>query len=198
MRSHFEIALFGTDDWFILRKKTDDLTELKREYDALISCKSRYVQEVLGIDLERLLINLVYYDNSRTVLNLCVKDQNLFINALPNIIRAIQHCHDSGWVHGDIKPSNILIVSKNGCVRLIDFSAALPIGYNRRKLLRWYVTPSFANNNQLKGEGIVSTREDWLAMLYIVNQFLASTIYNYKQRRLAIRTRDWLISKVII
>jgi len=41
------------------------------------------------------------------------------------VSQALQHIHEKGWVHRDVKPDNILI-SKGSEVRLIDFSLAAP------------------------------------------------------------------------
>jgi eukaryotic-like serine/threonine-protein kinase len=43
---------------------------------------------------------------------------------LINMALALEHVHDSGFVHMDFKPENIL-VSRNGAMRLIDFDLAI-------------------------------------------------------------------------
>ena len=42
--------------------------------------------------------------------------------AVGGLLRALAHCHKSGWAHRDVKPENILIA--NGVVRLADFGEA--------------------------------------------------------------------------
>jgi eukaryotic-like serine/threonine-protein kinase len=43
---------------------------------------------------------------------------------LIDVAQALEHVHDSGFVHMDFKPENIL-VTRNGSVRLIDFDLAI-------------------------------------------------------------------------
>lgn len=40
------------------------------------------------------------------------------------VAQALQHLHDQGWVHGDIKPANI-VVSKHGHATLIDLGSTM-------------------------------------------------------------------------
>src|SRR5262249_20402362 len=47
---------------------------------------------------------------------------------------AIEHIHDQGWLHRDIKPDNIL-VNKSAEVRLIDFSLACRAAGSLSKML---------------------------------------------------------------
>ena len=52
------------------------------------------------------------------------------ISVLKQCLASIEAVHSSGWLHGDIKPANILI--DNGVTRLIDFGAAVPLDDLRR------------------------------------------------------------------
>mmetsp|Transcript_42018 Transcript_42018/g.101014 ORF Transcript_42018/g.101014 Transcript_42018/m.101014 type:complete len:477 (-) Transcript_42018:67-1497(-) len=44
---------------------------------------------------------------------------------IDDTIRAVEHCHDCGIIHGDIKPGNLLITSQ-GRIQLCDFGIAKP------------------------------------------------------------------------
>lgn len=46
-------------------------------------------------------------------------------NVLIESAQALEHVHDSGFIHLDFKPENILL-SRNASLRLIDFDLALP------------------------------------------------------------------------
>ena len=67
--------------------------------------------------------------------------------AVGGLLRALAHCHKSGWAHRDVKPENILIA--NGVVRLADFGEAADVGNgldqttleNTYVGTRWYRAP---------------------------------------------------------
>jgi eukaryotic-like serine/threonine-protein kinase len=63
------------------------------------------------------------------------------------------HVHESGFMHLDFKPENIL-VTRNGNVRLIDFDLALPIPPKPVKLSKNPGTPGYMAPEQLKREGV--------------------------------------------
>jgi serine/threonine-protein kinase len=65
---------------------------------------------------------------------------------------ALAHLHKAGWVHGDLKPAN-LMRTLNGQVKLIDFGAARRIGDRGPPLARWrtiqYLAPELARRPDL-------------------------------------------------
>src|SRR5277367_3204748 len=63
------------------------------------------------------------------------------------------HVHESGFMHLDFKPENIL-VTRNGSVRLIDFDTAIPIPEKPVKLSANPGTPSYMAPEQLQREPI--------------------------------------------
>lgn len=66
---------------------------------------------------------------------------------------ALEHVHDSGFIHLDYKPENIM-VSRNADVRLVDFNLALPKPEQPKKLSKNPGTPSYMAPEQLQREGI--------------------------------------------
>jgi serine/threonine-protein kinase len=70
-------------------------------------------------------------------------------NILIDMAVALEHVHDSGFMHLDFKPENVM-VSRNGSVRLIDFDLALPIPKASIKLTKNPGTPSYMAPEQLK------------------------------------------------
>jgi serine/threonine protein kinase len=69
-------------------------------------------------------------------------------NILIDMAVAIEHVHDSGFMHLDFKPENVL-VSRNGAVRLIDFDLALPTPKKPKKLSKNPGTPAYMAPEQL-------------------------------------------------
>ncbi len=65
----------------------------------------------------------------------------------------LSHIHESGYMHLDFKPENILI-ARNGAVRLIDFDMAQPIPEKPVKFSKNPGTPGYMAPEQLKREAI--------------------------------------------
>lgn len=65
----------------------------------------------------------------------------------------LAHVHESGFMHLDFKPENVL-VTRNGNVRLIDFDLAQPIPEKPLKLSKNPGTPGYMAPEQLKREGV--------------------------------------------
>ena len=71
------------------------------------------------------------------------------------------HVHESGYMHLDFKPENVL-VSRNASVRLIDFDLAQPIPEKPRKFSKNPGTPGYMAPEQLQRHPI-DTRVDIFA-----------------------------------
>jgi serine/threonine-protein kinase len=69
-------------------------------------------------------------------------------NILIDSAIALEHVHDSGFMHLDFKPENIL-VTRNGNVRLIDFDLAQPKPDKPRKMSDNPGTPAYMAPEQL-------------------------------------------------
>lgn len=74
-------------------------------------------------------------------------------NILIDMAVALEHVHDSGFMHLDFKPENVM-VSRNVNVRLIDFDLALPIPKAPIKLSKNPGTPPYMAPEQLRRAGI--------------------------------------------
>lgn len=65
----------------------------------------------------------------------------------------LSHVHESGYMHLDFKPENVL-VTRNGSVRLIDFDLAQPIPEKPKKFSKNPGTPGYMAPEQLQHQPI--------------------------------------------
>ena len=72
---------------------------------------------------------------------------------LIDMAAGLGHVHESGFMHLDFKPENVL-VSRNGSVRLIDFDIAQPIPEKPKKMSKNPGTPGYMAPEQLLREPI--------------------------------------------
>lgn len=73
---------------------------------------------------------------------------------ISQIAEALQHTHEAGFVHQDIKPDNVLI-DYNGSIALTDFSIAVPIN----TIGAPPATPLYASPEQLFGEKVTAASD---------------------------------------
>ena len=89
-----------------------------------------------------------------------------------NLIDAVETCHISGIVHGDIKPENILL-SENFEIKLIDFGFSKSID-NGELIYEWSGTKIYSapETNQSEARGYDGIKNDIFAMgvvLFLLN-----------------------------
>jgi serine/threonine-protein kinase len=72
-------------------------------------------------------------------------------NILIDMAVALEHVHDSGFMHLDFKPENVLI-TRNAAVRLVDFDLALPRPEKPRRSSKSAGTPAYMAPEQLLRE----------------------------------------------
>ncbi len=156
-------VIFDKNSESIYRIFSDE-DHYQREIMALYACADKRIQQVISCNDSHKMINVRYYRHMLPFTALTVQELDFFIFSLLPIINIIKHCHQSGWVHGDIKPSNFLYNKKLRKFILIDFSAALPIGFPRNSLENWQYTHSYASFNQQAGMGLVQEKDDWFSL----------------------------------
>ena len=135
--------------------------QLQREWNSMKQCSSPYVIEPLA-RFESLLI--LPYIEGQSLLAFTLAQTSLFIDIMPQIAKAIHNVHQSGWVHGDIKPSNVLYSPKNRLITLIDFGAARPVNTPLSMLDEWQLTPGFSSSIKHEGVGTITAKDDWYAL----------------------------------
>jgi serine/threonine-protein kinase len=84
----------------------------------------------------------------------------------------LNHVHESGFMHLDFKPENILVTG-NGNVRLIDFDLAQPILEKPKKMSDNPGTPGYMSPEQLQRKPI-SARVDIFAFGVAAYELLTS------------------------
>lgn len=114
--------------------KTFDLTTKRRFVTG-----ARVLQELTGHELipayiehgkigGHLFLAMEYIEGSNLKLLAADGDEVLAANVatiLLDMAVALEHVHDTGYIHMDFKPENVLL-SRNGAMRLIDFDLSIP------------------------------------------------------------------------
>src|SRR2546422_11561908 len=95
---------------------------------------------------------LMEYVESSNLKQMFVRNDSILLENVGNILIdmavALEHVHDSGFMHLDFKPENVL-ATRNANVRLIDFDLAKPIPPQPKKMSRNPGTPSYMAPEQL-------------------------------------------------
>lgn len=107
--------------------------------------------------IENLPYLLMEYVESSDLKQLMLRSDDVLVENVANILidsaMAIEHVHDSGFMHLDFKPENIL-VTRNGHVRLVDFDLAQEKPDKPRKFSRNPGTPAYMPPEQLQHHAI--------------------------------------------
>ena len=103
--------------------------------------------------------------------------------------RALDHIHQLGWVHRDVTPANIMILS-DGTVKLMDFGVVKMPGHELTVVGEVIGTAAYISPEQIKGE-VVDSRADLYALgtaLYLMltgrGPFNARTLAGYLDKHL--------------
>ena len=95
---------------------------------------------------------LMEYVESSNLKQLFARNDLILVENVAQILidmaLALEHVHDSGYMHLDFKPENIL-VTRNGNVRLVDFDLAQPKPDKPKRMSRNPGTPAYMAPEQL-------------------------------------------------
>jgi len=103
--------------------------------------------------IEGTLYLLMEFVESSNLKLLFARTDPVLVENLGNILIdsavALEHVHDSGFMHLDFKPENIL-VTRSGSIRLVDFDLAQPKPEKPKKMSRNPGTPAYMAPEQLQ------------------------------------------------
>ncbi len=149
---------------FALRKLHDDLRfnllarrRFVRGCEILKSIHSH--EHVIGYlehgKISGALYCLMEYVESSNLKQLFLRNDPILLENVGNILIdmavALEHVHDSGFMHLDFKPENVLI-TRNAAVRLVDFDLAQPRPEKPKKFSKNPGTPAYMAPEQLLRE----------------------------------------------
>ena len=105
--------------------------------------------------IEGTLYLLMEYVEASNLKLVFARQDPVFVENVANILIdsavALEHVHDSGYMHLDFKPENIL-VTRNGSIRLVDFDLSQPKPEKPVKFSKNPGTPAYMAPEQLKRE----------------------------------------------
>ena len=162
----------------------DDLIDVGwfGEHDGVYAMLMQYID---GFDLRRLLqpellpnleqcvdaerwktINSVVYSANGSQ-QLAVQPA-IAVYIIERVLRGVAFLHEAGIVHGDIKPSNIML-NATGSVKIIDIGSAFEI---KSPPKQHYVTPAYSAPEFLE-TGSMSTQSDLASVGYVLIELLS-------------------------
>ncbi len=88
-------------------------------------------------------------------------DEDRAINIVTQVAHALEHAHEQGLVHRDVKPDNVMIV-EGGVAKLCDLGLAKDVAIESGSTERGSTvgTPNYISPEQARGEGGIDIRSD--------------------------------------
>ncbi|KOO13140.1 hypothetical protein AKJ18_20450 [Vibrio xuii] len=166
-------------------------TQLDREVTFLSAHESHYWPQYLasgnGATYDWLMLS---YEEGTALSahDIALPKMNSLIESLQN---ALSHLHSFDYIHGDVKPANILITN-DGSIKFIDFGSVLPIGVTYSSLSSSSISPRFSAPNPHFRQGHTHPKDDFFSLAVIVQSlygchpFQLQSIVSYCQQ-----TRDY-------
>jgi serine/threonine-protein kinase len=93
-------------------------------------------------------------------------------HVIVNAAHGLQHAHDNGVFHRDVKPENIMISPKTGVTKLMDFGIARLVESNMTATGSVLGTPAYMAPEQVTGQK-VDARSDVFSLGVVLYELLA-------------------------
>jgi serine/threonine-protein kinase len=91
-----------------------------------------------------------------------------------NVAKGLQHAHDNGVFHRDVKPDNIMISPKTGVVKVMDFGIARVVESNMTATGSVLGTPAYMSPEQVTGQK-VDGRSDVFSLGVVLFELLTGS-----------------------
>jgi serine/threonine-protein kinase len=151
------------------RRMSDNAEFVKRFYkEGRAAAKLNHVNIVQAIDVGEASgyhYFVMEYIDGKTVwddLRDGVCEEAAAIDIISQTARALEHAHERGFIHRDIKPKNIMI-TKTGLIKLADMGLARDVSDMEAAMAeagRAYGTPYYISPEQIRGEVNIDFRAD--------------------------------------
>lgn len=97
------------------------------------------------------------------------------IRMLEPLMLSLQHVHDSGMIHRDISPDNIMVLP-NGTLKLIDFGAARHAVADRSKSMTVVIKDGYSPKEQYISHSIQGPAADVYALAATIYQMMTGVV----------------------
>ncbi|MGB0717649.1 MAG: serine/threonine protein kinase, partial [Phycisphaerae bacterium] len=139
----------------VVRESAEDdrfIEQVETEHEICSAIDHKYLRKTYEIHRVRKLLTtrevmlVMEYFEGLTLEEARPNRLNTFLTVIERVAKGLQALHAAGYVHSDLKPSNILLGEK-GAMKIIDFGQSCPIGHKKDRIQG---TPDFIAPEQVR------------------------------------------------